>query len=98
LRQVGGGQREERLALLRPPHPEAEAEAEAGAGAGKADGGRLEWYGDLRRYGTVPHAGWGAGFDRLVQFATGKPNIRDVVAFPRTRCGVRGVVVGGRFD
>ena len=46
---------------------------------------QLEWYSDLRRYGSVPHAGWGAGFDRLVQFATGKDNIRDVTAFPRTR-------------
>jgi asparaginyl-tRNA synthetase len=42
------------------------------------------WYRDLRRYGTVPHAGFGLGFDRLVAYATGMANIRDVIPFPRT--------------
>jgi asparaginyl-tRNA synthetase len=41
------------------------------------------WYLDLRRYGTVPHAGFGLGFERLVQFLTGMGNIRDVIPFPR---------------
>ena len=42
------------------------------------------WYADLRRYGTVPHAGFGLGFERLVMFVTGLENIRDVIPFPRT--------------
>ena len=42
-----------------------------------------KWYLDLRRYGSVPHAGFGVGFERLVQFFTGMENIRDVNAFPR---------------
>ena len=42
------------------------------------------WYLDLRRYGTVPHAGFGLGFERTVQFITGVSNIRDVNPFPRT--------------
>ena len=42
------------------------------------------WYLDLRRYGTVPHSGFGLGFERTLQFITGMPNIRDVIAFPRT--------------
>ncbi len=41
------------------------------------------WYLDLRRYGTVPHSGFGLGFERLVMMATGVDNIRDVIAFPR---------------
>ncbi|GAB2223293.1 hypothetical protein Droror1_Dr00017433 [Drosera rotundifolia] len=41
------------------------------------------WYLDLRRYGSVPHAGFGLGFERLVQFATGVDNIRDAIPFPR---------------
>ena len=47
---------------------------------------RLEpywWYLDLRRYGTVPHAGFGLGFDRAVNYVTGMKNIRDVIPFPR---------------
>ena len=42
------------------------------------------WYVDLRRYGTVPHAGFGLGFERLLMFLTGVPNIRDVIPFART--------------
>jgi asparaginyl-tRNA synthetase len=42
------------------------------------------WYLDLRRFGTAPHAGFGLGFERLIQFITGLPNIRDVIPFPRT--------------
>ena len=42
------------------------------------------WYLDLRRFGTVPHAGFGLGFERIVQFMTGMANIRDVSPFPRT--------------
>jgi asparaginyl-tRNA synthetase len=42
------------------------------------------WYADLRRYGTVPHAGFGLGFERLLMFLTGVPNIRDVIPFART--------------
>ena len=42
------------------------------------------WYLDLRSYGTVPHAGFGLGFERTVQFITGVSNIRDVIPFPRT--------------
>ena len=44
----------------------------------------FEWYLDLRKYGSVPHAGFGLGFERMVQFVTGMTNIRDVIAFPRT--------------
>jgi asparaginyl-tRNA synthetase len=44
----------------------------------------LDWYLDLRRFGSVPHAGFGLGFERLVQFVTGMGNIRDVIPFPRT--------------
>ena len=43
----------------------------------------LWWYMDLRRYGSVPHAGFGLGFERLIQYATGMANIRDVIPFPR---------------
>ena len=42
------------------------------------------WYLDLRRYGSVPHAGFGLGFERLVQFCTGMQNIREVIPFPRS--------------
>jgi asparaginyl-tRNA synthetase len=42
------------------------------------------WYRDLRRYGTVPHAGFGLGLERTIQYATGMANIRDVIPFPRT--------------
>lgn len=69
---IGGSQREERFDLLKQKITEF--------------GLKLDdywWYLQLRHYGTVPHAGFGAGFERLVQFATGMENIRDVIPFPR---------------
>ncbi len=70
---IGGSQREERYDLL--------AERMAAAGLSLEE---YSWYLDLRRFGTVPHAGFGLGFERLVQFVTGMANIRDVIPFPRT--------------
>ncbi len=70
---VGGSQREERLEQLQ--------ENMARHGISEAD---YDWYVDLRRYGSVPHAGFGLGFERLLMFVTGMANIRDVVPFPRT--------------
>jgi len=70
---IGGSQREERLDVL-----ERRIKSQ---GMNPED---LWWYLDLRRYGTVPHAGFGLGFERLVQFMTGMGNIRDVIPFPRT--------------
>lgn len=70
---IGGSQREERLDVL------TSRMAEAGL-----DDAPYWWYLDLRRYGTTPHAGFGLGFERTVQFATGMQNIRDIIAFPRT--------------
>lgn len=70
---VGGSQREERLDVLEKRMEEAGIDTE-----------EYDWYLDLRRYGTVPHAGFGLGFERLVQFATGMSNIREVIPFPRT--------------
>ncbi|MAE66060.1 MAG: asparagine--tRNA ligase [Phycisphaeraceae bacterium] len=70
---IGGSQREERLDVLDERLTE--------AGLDPADYG---WYRDLRKYGTVPHAGFGLGFERTIQYATGLGNIRDVIAFPRT--------------
>eukprot|EP00911_Craspedida_sp_UC1_P000725 UC1_evm1s555 len=69
---VGGSQREER--------PEKLAERIASAGL---DAEGYKWYTDLRKYGTVPHSGYGLGFERLVLFTTGIENIRDVIPFPR---------------
>ncbi len=71
---IGGSQREERLAVLDMRMAELEMETEP-----------YWWYRDLRRYGTVPHAGFGLGFERTVQYATGVDNIRDVIPFPRAR-------------
>ncbi|MBK6286920.1 MAG: asparagine--tRNA ligase [Pseudomonadales bacterium] len=69
---IGGSQREERLDVLdRRIDNEAMKE-------------QLWWYRDLRRYGTVPHAGFGLGLERLLLYATGMENIRDAIAFPRT--------------
>lgn len=70
---VGGSQREERLDVLERRIDELGMPKET-----------LWWYLELRRYGTVPHAGFGLGFERLVQFMTGMTNIRDVIPFPRT--------------
>ena len=70
---IGGSQREERLEVL--------LGAMAAHGLSEADYG---WYADLRRYGTVPHAGYGMGFERLLMFLTGVGNIRDVIPFART--------------
>jgi len=70
---VGGSQREERLHKLEDRMKEIGIPLE-----------ELWWYLDTRRYGTVPHAGFGLGFERMVQFVTGMTNIRDVIAFPRT--------------
>ena len=69
---VGGSQREERYDVLEARMIE--------AGIELAD---YAWYLDLRRYGSVPHSGFGLGFERLVQFVTGMANIREVIAFPR---------------
>ncbi len=68
---VGGSQREERLAVLDRRLEDEKLRKE------------LWWYRDLRRYGTVPHAGFGLGFERLVQYVTGMDNIRDTIPFPR---------------
>ena len=70
---VGGSQREERLDVL-----------DARIRETGLDPAAYWWYRDLRRYGTVPHAGFGLGFDRAVAYATGMANIRDVIPFPRT--------------
>ncbi len=70
---VGGSQREERLEVLDARMVEL-----------GIDPAVYWWYRDLRRYGTVPHAGFGLGFDRAVAYATGMANIRDVIPFPRT--------------
>ncbi len=70
---VGGSQREERLEVLEGRMKEAGIAVE-----------EYDWYLDLRRYGSVPHSGFGLGFERLVQFATGMGNIREVIPFPRT--------------
>ena len=67
---IGGSQREERLSVLDARMDEHLKE-------------ELWWYRDLRRYGTVPHAGFGLGLERLVLYVTGMENIRDVIPFPR---------------
>ena len=68
---IGGSQREERLDVLDARMDEGLKET-------------LWWYRDLRRYGTVPHAGFGLGFERLIAYITGMENVRDVIPFPRT--------------
>ncbi len=70
---IGGSQREERLNVLEARMAE--------QGLNVAD---YWWYLDLRRFGTVPHSGFGLGLERMIQFVTGMTNIRDVVPFPRT--------------
>ncbi|DBA01035.1 TPA: hypothetical protein N0F65_002645 [Lagenidium giganteum] len=80
---VGGSVREERVDILEAKmrrlgllHDRTDSEV-------ASDSGDLDWYLDLRRFGTVPHAGWGLGFERLVLYATGMENIRDVIPIPR---------------
>ncbi len=70
---IGGSQREERLDVLESRMLEQDLNLD-----------EYWWYRDLRRYGTVPHAGFGLGLERAVQFITGMTNIRDVIPFPRT--------------
>ena len=70
---VGGSQREERLDKLEARMKEMHVPID-----------QLWWYLDTRKFGTVPHSGFGLGFERMVQFVTGMSNIRDVIAFPRT--------------
>ena len=70
---IGGSQREERLDVL-----------DARIAEMGLDRDQYGWYRDLRRYGTVPHAGFGLGFERTIIYATGMANIRDVIPFPRT--------------
>jgi len=70
---IGGSQREERLDVLEARIKEVGLRPED-----------YWWYLDLRRFGTVPHAGFGLGFERMVQFVSGMQNIRDVIPFPRT--------------
>lgn len=70
---VGGSQREERLDVLKKKCADFNVEEE-----------ELWWYMDTRKFGTVPHAGFGLGFERMVMFVTGMTNIRDVIPFPRT--------------
>jgi len=70
---IGGSQREERYDHLEKRAQEMDIDLEV-----------LDWYMDLRRFGGCPHAGFGLGFERLVQYVTGMQNIRDVIPFPRT--------------
>ena len=70
---IGGSQREERLDVLKKRMTEM-----------GIDEKELWWYLDLRKYGTVPHSGFGLGFERMVMFCTGMSNIRDVIPYPRT--------------
>lgn len=70
---VGGSQREERLEILRRTMSREGLSEEA-----------YGWYLDLRRFGTVPHAGFGLGFERMLMMVTGVQNIRDVIPYPRT--------------
>jgi asparaginyl-tRNA synthetase len=70
---IGGSQREERLAALDSRLDELKIRKET-----------YDWYRDLRRYGTVPHAGFGLGFERTIAYVTGLSNVRDVIPFPRT--------------
>lgn len=70
---VGGSQREERLDMLMKRMEEMHIPTD-----------ELYWYLDTRRFGTIPHAGFGLGFERIVLFVTGMTNIRDVIPFPRT--------------
>ncbi|CDI00787.1 asparagine tRNA synthetase [Candidatus Competibacter denitrificans Run_A_D11] len=73
---IGGSQREERLDLL-----------DARLDESGMDKMAYNWYRDLRRYGSVPHAGFGLGFERTISYVTGMSNVRDVIPFPRTPRG-----------
>jgi asparaginyl-tRNA synthetase len=70
---IGGSQREERFSIL--------SDRMAETGLNPQD---YWWYLESRRYGSVPHSGYGLGFDRLIMLITGIGNIRDVIPFPRT--------------
>jgi len=70
---VGGSQREERLDVLQSKMKELDVDEK-----------ELWWYLDTRRFGSCVHSGFGLGFERLVLFATGMGNIRDVIPYPRT--------------
>jgi asparaginyl-tRNA synthetase len=70
---IGGSQREERLGVLDSRMEELQVQKE-----------HYGWYRDLRRYGTVPHAGFGLGFERTIAYVTGLANVRDAIPFPRT--------------
>ncbi|MFL6948836.1 MAG: amino acid--tRNA ligase-related protein, partial [Xanthobacteraceae bacterium] len=70
---IGGSQREERLDVLDRRLDEMRLRKED-----------YWWYRDLRRYGTVPHAGFGLGFERTLAYVTGLANVRDAIPFPRT--------------
>lgn len=70
---IGGSQREERLDVLKDRMKDMDIPEH-----------ELWWYIDSRKFGTVPHSGYGLGFERLVLFVTGMGNIRDVIPFPRT--------------
>ena len=70
---IGGSQREERIEVLDVRMTERSIDKE-----------HYAWYRDLRRYGTVPHAGFGLGFERTIAYVTGLANVRDAIPFPRT--------------
>ena len=70
---IGGSQREERLDVLDARMTKIGIDKE-----------HYSWYRDLRRYGTVPHAGFGLGFERTIAYVTGLANVRDAIPFPRT--------------
>jgi asparaginyl-tRNA synthetase len=70
---IGGSQREDRLEVLEQRMHEQGLNPEG-----------YQWYCDLRRYGTVPHSGFGLGLERTILFLSGLSNIRDVIPFPRT--------------
>ncbi len=70
---IGGSQREERLDVLKKKMDDMHVDQE-----------ELWWYLDTRKFGSVPHSGFGLGLERLVLFVTGMTNIRDVIPFPRT--------------
>ena len=70
---IGGSQREEKLEVLEQKMDAMDIPKE-----------EMNWYLDTRRYGSVPHSGFGLGFERLITFVTGMTNIRDVIPFPRT--------------